>query len=125
MYDELVATLRRQCAEMDCGNCNTCVLTQAADAIEELTMIAESYMRSMNAWADTAAKAVEQIPEWTPVSKRPPEMGQKVLIFWKEAGEPVEDTAFWKGEWAATHWANMGDKVTHWMSMPKPPKEEN
>lgn len=34
--NELVATLRRQCVEMDCGNCNTCVKRQAADAIEEL-----------------------------------------------------------------------------------------
>ncbi len=36
MYDELVATLRRQCIEMACGNCKTCVNRQAADAIERL-----------------------------------------------------------------------------------------
>ena len=37
MNDELVATLRRQCVEMDCGNCNTCVKRQAADDIEKLS----------------------------------------------------------------------------------------
>lgn len=124
MYEELIATLRRQCVEMDCGNCNTCVKRQAADAIEELIMIAESYMRSMNAWADTAEKAAEQIPEWVPVTKRLPNKGQKVLIYWREAGEPAIDTAFWQGRWAALHWVNMGDKVTHWMPLPEPPKEE-
>ena len=36
MYDELVATMRRQCVEMACGNCGTCVNRQAADAIERL-----------------------------------------------------------------------------------------
>lgn len=36
MYDELVKTIRKQCSDMDCGNCNTCVKLKAADAIEEL-----------------------------------------------------------------------------------------
>lgn len=34
MYDGLIETLRKQCADMDCGNCNTCVKRKAADAIE-------------------------------------------------------------------------------------------
>lgn len=36
MYDELIKTIRKQCSDMDCGNCNTCVKLKAADAIEEL-----------------------------------------------------------------------------------------
>jgi len=43
MYDELVSTLRRQCVEMDCGNCNTCVKKQAADAIEKLSAYARQF----------------------------------------------------------------------------------
>lgn len=34
MYDGLIETLRKQCCDMDCGNCNTCVKLKAADAIE-------------------------------------------------------------------------------------------
>ena len=47
------------------------LMAQAADAIEGLTAIAESYERSMEAWADTAAAAVEQIPRWIPATEAP------------------------------------------------------
>ena len=39
MHEELVETIRKQCSDMDCGNCNTCVKLQAADAIEEMQEI--------------------------------------------------------------------------------------
>lgn len=35
-YDWIVGELRKQCEEMDCGNCNTCVKLKAADAIEDM-----------------------------------------------------------------------------------------
>lgn len=37
MYEELVKRMRQQHQDMDCGNCNTCVILKAADAIEKLS----------------------------------------------------------------------------------------
>ena len=78
MYDELVKRLR-YCSEehSGCGVCelsDNCVLRarlllQAADAIEELILTAESYKRSMEAWADVAANAQSN---WIPVTERLP-----------------------------------------------------
>ena len=50
MYDELVNTLRQQCVDMDCGNCNTCVKRKAADAIEELQQTVEHYKGCSDDW---------------------------------------------------------------------------
>lgn len=52
MYEELVKRLREPCQYENCVLCQ-----QAAATIEELTAIAESYKRSMEAWADEAARA--------------------------------------------------------------------
>lgn len=46
MYEELVKKMRQQCADMRCGNCNTCLNGKAADAIEELMKAA----KAMHTW---------------------------------------------------------------------------
>ena len=50
MYDELVKTIRKQCADMDCGNCNTCVKLKAADAIEVLSAKATPKRVGFTCW---------------------------------------------------------------------------
>lgn len=139
MYEELVTTLRRQCAEMNCGNCNTCVKRQAADAIEELTL--------------TVEKIAEYFKRWTPAAKRLPEKPGEYEVYIKDPffkkGESVDDdllqidtsyvttayydpnTGLWK-EYADSyynaHLDNVNTKkeyhITHWRPMPEPPEEE-
>ena len=36
MHEDIAKSLREQCANMDCGNCNTCIKREAADAIDEM-----------------------------------------------------------------------------------------
>ena len=63
---------------------------------------------------------------WISVKDRLPEDFQKVLVFWKEHGEPMVDTAFWQKDakrFDGEHWVRMEDKVTHWMPIPEPPQE--
>jgi len=78
MYDELVKRLRnrRICIQQSGSLDDFPLLREAADAIEELTATAESYKRSMEAWADEAANAQ---PRWFPVTERLPESGVHVL----------------------------------------------
>ena len=45
-YEELVKDLREQCNKMTCGDCGTCVMRKAADAIEELLKAA----KKMHTW---------------------------------------------------------------------------
>ena len=51
-YAELVKALRT-------GYCDHRLLNQAADAIEELTLTAQSYKRGMETWADEAKRIDE------------------------------------------------------------------
>lgn len=128
MYEELVKTLRQQCADMDCGNCNTCVKRQAADAVEGL----EGKLFLMK---KTAEWLSEKIPKWIPVTERLPE--EKInpntrdfeyvlcTTIWGDVrpfkyGAPIGSTEshFWNGA------GYVDAYVTHWMPLPEPPKEE-
>lgn len=119
MYDELVATLRRQCAEMDCGNCNTCVKNQAADAIENLSVVVR------------AQKAVlDKFPKWIPVTERLIHSGLYLVVCNEWGGSAVRKAIY---DEATRKWLEFpcgGTKditkfVTHWMPLPEPPKEDS
>lgn len=73
-----------------------------------------------------ALPAARVRPKWIPVGERLPEDYQKVLVFWREHGEPMIDTAFWQLDakrFDGQHWVRMEDKVTHWLPLPEPPAE--
>jgi hypothetical protein len=106
-------------------------LKQAAVEIEELTMIAESYMRSMNAWADTAAKAAEWIPNWVSVSERLPEVPDGEIFskgVYVTDGTEISKACIMRDYDGTTGWTYTGiGKITHWceqIKLPEPPKEE-
>jgi len=72
MYDELVKTIRKQCSDMDCGNCNTCVKLKAADAIEELNGFVQEAERDRDEYRERLDKAnsvIEKLQKRVP--KRP------------------------------------------------------
>ena len=127
MYEDLVKRLRE---EADCPDNyaeDSCLMREAADAIEELTAIAESYKRSMEAWADEAANAQ---PRWKPVTEQPPlkvgDDGYNGYLVYDNGYYALADYATDKqdnvpyfhvdGEWYTD--------VTHWMPLPEPPNEE-
>lgn len=80
--------------------------------------ISSDYCRG---WND----AVEAIPRWIPVEERLPEDGKNVLIF-------VRTMSMWwhmEVDWhTGNSWHNNAEtdwnKITHWMPLPEPPKEE-
>lgn len=135
MYDELVAVLRRQCAEMDCGNCNTCVKKQAADAIEQLSNAGSAYGRGWTLGYDAGRE--ESNPRWIPVTEALPEcdLGAEVgNIEWISCGM-VHVGCFGRGgkyrDAYFRTWTDAGEGMDakdadYWraVTLPEPPKEE-
>ena len=109
-YDELLEALR--CTEngKDCDsgcpyhNKYTCdperLMKDAANAIEEL-----------------------QKPRWISVKERLPEVYKTVLTYGKH-GVLVDYYSGEKSELGNPLFMIMGAKVTHWMPLPEPPKED-
>ena len=117
-YAEIAHNLR--CCEVDvpCDDCTyrndiekcASLEGQAADAIEEL---------------------LAAVPKWISVEERLPEIDERVLACVGIPGElSVWDGVRWNGEeWEAEeeaaydYWTTIDDPVTHWMPLPKAPKE--
>lgn len=127
MYEELVKRLNAYSAKHECHGGIT---AEAADAIEELTALAESYKRSMEAWAETASKAIEQIPRWVSVTELLPDAYEDVLLQFpnnQAAGFCDRDGCWgvYSGDGFYTEVADNEPKPTHWAKkLPEPPKEE-
>lgn len=58
-------------------------------------------------------------PKWIPVTERLPERGQEIIVYVKNIVKPiVHPYQFWQQDFDSFL------RVTHWMPMPEPPKEE-
>lgn len=112
MYDELVKRLR----ETSCGAEDT-LWWQAADAIEEL-------QAEINGWVDQErAFLLKSVPKWIPVSERLPDYPGRFMCYYEidDCGE-VGHCIDWGSYNPDDGWYVSG--VTHWQSLPEPPKEE-
>ena len=98
MYDELVALLRKKYDKAP-------MVMEAADAIEELSK-----------------------PRWIPVTERLPETPGEYMVayhpcYWDRVHDEIKvglDSFRGKTSWAKKKY----QRVTHWMPLPEPPKEE-
>ena len=126
MYKELIMWLRDQ-ADLDrYYNGDGTRYEEAADAIEELQRLnAEITKREL--------KLRMQKPRWISIEEWLPEKAKEVYWCFTDAGAMCEcrwtNDRFGMG--ASENWGwNIMDvpqyqQVTHWMPLPKPPKEEN
>ena len=140
MYDELVNLLRR-CGKQKCKNCEyeyvlgcvTKMNEKAADAIEELSMKLhgdEAAIAGMQ--REIERMVVADKPGWIPVTKRLPEKTNHYLVHVKCGYDGKFVSAWEQVAWFCEkfYWEHMhGDevfeeKITHWMPLPEPPKEE-
>lgn len=127
MNDELVKRLRNK----GCQICPIC--REAADAIEELSKQNEQ-------WEEVLKITLDYIPCWVSVTERLPNVDTNksgyetttVLVAvqgWKNAKPMVYQRACVRGK-TVYRWKWVWDKIydgppiTHWMPLPKPPKEE-
>ena len=135
MYEELLIGLSGHAKRRGCDDrcpyynagsrgyetCSEELAEKAADAIEELIFTAESYKRSMEAWADVAANAQAS---WIPVTERLPKPNTRIIAYmaWKQIITLEYQNSRW---YLADRLGSIPDEaVTHWMPLPEPPKEE-
>ena len=99
---------RQVCEEQEENGCKGCPIALAFDRLA--------------AYEDTglAPEEVQQM-RWIPVEERLPEEKQRVIVRCERVGTSV-GWILW-GNWMADIGPDAG-KVTHWMLLPKPPKEE-
>lgn len=110
---KIVQALRRcqfgapcaRCPAVSYKNCMDEMHKCAADLIERLT-------------AENAALREKQ--RWIPVTERPPEKQQRVIVRCKTVGTTVGWIMF--GEWVTDLGPGCGE-VTHWMPLPEAPEE--
>ena len=117
MYDELISALRNNADHYGYEGENGLVhlLTNAADAIEELNREKESLEKDVEIAAYVMAR------RWIPVTERLPESGVPTLICGD--GNAVEQ-GFFDDEFGGWYdWGGNRTFVHHWMPLPAPPKE--
>ena len=128
MYDELVKRLRNE-AETEryllphSDNGTAALLDNAADAIEELSADCDMYRKGMTDEHNRAAKlAWDKEHCWIPVTERLPEENAPCIVYNKYYGPMVG----WRvdGERFRIPGSRFPDHPTHWMTLPKPPKEK-
>ena len=111
MYDELIKRLR----ETPSIPVDAKLHNEAADAIEDLE-------NRLNLWRQ------DKIRRWIPVTERLPELHKIVLVADKanDIGmgtlEPLWDGTVWVVPFEDVD--NEFRPISHWMPLPKPPKEE-
>lgn len=123
MYDKLVSRIRFACEIIEGPTAD--LLTEAADAIEELQQTAEHYKGCSDDWYKEACDYKAMLPRWIPVTERLPEEDGMYLVHgtWSASGRKVTDTCefyvhdgYFRAAW--------NFDVTHWMPLPEPPKED-
>jgi hypothetical protein len=78
-------------------------------------------------WQEGYQVGVMQPPEWISVEERLPEPFVSVLVYMPEERPlPTVHEGFLarEGMWYANHFDREPMEITHWMPLPKPPKEE-
>lgn len=133
MYEELIAKLRDHAEwynEEIWAMPITIIadLSQAADAIEELSKGQKHLAEQVAKWQAEAVKgdceawlSEQDKPRWIPVTERLPEKEDEAVIVWEKQGFALID---WRHD---NKWAVLDNNfgiATHWMPLPEPPKEE-
>ena len=134
MFEELVARVRYHIRKANFMGLkeieSTLLLGESADAIEEL----QEDNAALNGTVSNLIQQIEELnkPRWIPVRERLPERnavderGFAKAYLVKTDRHVMMHTARWDG----MYWILWGksttltDKVTHWMPLPEPPKEE-
>lgn len=144
MYKELISRLR-VCREM-CETAKfeeaTSLLSEAADAIEELSKVVkhqaeilhryggETGIRQSAEMNDSLVRLLQERYRWIPVTERLPQDHERVLVVNDDGKMMVAQRA--EDDWWHYYcaydvdrwWTGENGEVAHWMPLPEPPKEE-
>lgn len=136
MYDELKERCRAcsqgciypsKCSYFDKPplKCMRQLLSEAADAIEELQKAVYFHKYNSEFWEDKYNSLADE--KWIPVTERLPKEGEFALVYGdlypnKHDGGVIAVSK--RVDW--NYWQGFGRErdITHWMPLPEPPKEE-
>ena len=103
------------------------LIEQAADAIAKLSAYVELYKDLAEKNQQMARKLIEEKPRWIPVAEALPEENGYYLTYVESAifsnSYYLNMIKFIDGDFVEDHCVI--HRVTHWMPLPEPPKEEN
>lgn len=126
MYDELTGNLRAQATHFSVHDETSLLLLKAADAIERLDAIAQTYVETVH--------EIEDKRKWIPVTERLPNCNGCYLVwrphfFGGEIGMPsicyFDGTNTWHDSYGVDFTRILhSEDVTHWMPLPQPPEED-
>ena len=133
MYDQLIKRLREVKKMLTTANFNeaSSLISQAADAIEELSSAGSIYGKAWTLGYDAGRD--ENKPRWIPVTERLPEKTNHYYLVHVKCGCDGELVSEWeqvawfceKFYWEHLHGDDVFEEtVTHWMPLPEPPKEK-
>lgn len=96
---------------------NKLTLEKICDSIDEI------YNEHIEKWLDVGTVDSAPVPKWISVKERLPEAGEDVIAY---LGEGIFEICWMlkDGVWETRDSYLDTDAVTHWMPLPKPPKEE-
>lgn len=134
MYEDLVMRLKK--TSMDFGELDhvSVLLLEAADAIEELSKLAENGEATYEIMVRQTSYIEElkqKIPHWIPVTERFPTEYRDVLCYYEyfRFGEyncmfrTIDRGYYGDGRWGGEAGQGYRNKVLAWMPLPEPPKD--
>ncbi len=82
---------------------------------------------TLRMWETWQAATKAAVPKWIPVSERLPEFKQGCYEYLVLTDGKVQhdyfNCPFSGGDYFEPFWNHYGERVTHWMPLPNPPKE--
>lgn len=115
LWAEILSVPTEKGKRMD-KNCDNCINSGRPSYEWPCTACTTAHGSAPSKWESNFAKDTN-VPSWIPVTERLPEQGQEVIVYSGGVLKPqVYCYLFWNPNYDS--WA----RVTHWMSLPEPPK---
>lgn len=133
IYEELIKKLRNRRVCIQNGGdleADFPLMKEAADAIEKLQAAVSGYEATTDVEfvKEDGHERIRFVPKWIPVTERLPETPGEYMVayhpcYWDRVNDEIKvglDSFRGKTSWAKKKY----QRVTHWMPLPEPPKEE-
>lgn len=110
----------------DRKHCVTHYEHEAADAIESLQLFVDLYQHLLDEKQRILKEVINKYPRWVPISERKPEEKGYYLTLVANTEKPTSVKDYYISTWDGERfYVGMFAAVTHWMPLPKVPKEES